>query len=142
MIDLNELADLCAIAEGPDRTLDAAIFRALDMPVPTEFASMKIALTFDEARNAFFQEVGDMVIRYEPPRYTGSLDAAASLVPEDKGFVVGCGRVAGDEPLGGALITPSRTHPFSRDAEPIAVGEGETAELALCAAALRAKAEA
>lgn len=78
---LSELADAVEGLSGPDREMDAAIFRAVDAPLPDEFAGKKIALTFDEARHAFFMDVGsDMVVRYEPPAYTASLDAVLSLV--------------------------------------------------------------
>lgn len=77
----------------------------------------------------------------EPRNYSGSLDAAAMLVPEGMGWLSGWGQTVPDEPMGGAIITPHARfagHHVNNDA--IATGEAATPALALCAAALRARA--
>ncbi|MEW6627614.1 MAG: hypothetical protein AB1431_12595 [Pseudomonadota bacterium] len=132
---LSELADAVEGLSGPDREMDAAIFRAIGAPLPDEFAGKKIALTFDEARHAFFMDVGsDMVVRYEPPAYTASIDAAMTLVPEGIGETPlsvmlqrtweGIGKVRLLDSLGGQVWD----------------GNASTPALALTAAALRARA--
>lgn len=64
--------------EGGSRELDAEIFRALDYQLPDEFASKKISLDWRPDGSAMM-EVGDMVVSYNPPPFTQSLDAAIAL---------------------------------------------------------------
>jgi hypothetical protein len=66
------------------------------------------------------------------PRPTGSLDAAASLVPVGLFWTVAFGQLTPQEPLGGALIS-------RRDGSDVAQAEAATPALALTAAALRAR---
>ncbi|MGF7152494.1 hypothetical protein [Novosphingobium gossypii] len=80
--ELIALAEWCEAAAGADRELDAAVFRSIGAPVPFQFANKLLALTFDEARNAYFADIGEMRVRYEPPAFTASVDAAMTLVPE------------------------------------------------------------
>ena len=80
---LVQLAEHCEAATGPDRETDAAIFQAIGAPVPFQFANKLIALEFNDIENAYFARVSDdMQVRYSPPAYTASLDAAMTLVPE------------------------------------------------------------
>ena len=107
------LAERCEAAEGPDRKLDEAIERATGNY--TAFAHYTLGDDdFDE---------------YVPTRYSASIDAAMSLVPE------GWNRSFTDDPddLGcviGELWTRKRN----------AVGHAATPALALTAACLRARA--
>jgi hypothetical protein len=81
---LVQLAERCEAATGPDRELDAAIFQAIGAPVPFQFANKLIALEFNDIENAYFARVSDdMQVRYSPPAYTASLDAAMTLVPPE-----------------------------------------------------------
>ena len=41
------LADRAEALDGPDREVDAEIFRAIGAPVPFQFANKLVALTFD-----------------------------------------------------------------------------------------------
>lgn len=77
-----ELADAVEKAAGPDRALDVEVFRAIGAPVPFQFASAMVALTYDEASRNYTAPIGDMRVRYEVPAYTGSAEAAAPLIPE------------------------------------------------------------
>ena len=53
------------------------------------------------------------------PRFTRSLDAAMTLVPEGRGWLAGYGRIRPDEPLGGAMITRiAAPTSFAPDAHP------------------------
>lgn len=71
------------------------------------------------------------------PCYTTSLDAAVTLVPPNTYWMIGKGKESADEPLYGAII---ETALLSRRVE-LGVGESDKHEaLALCAAALRARA--
>lgn len=72
MDDLSKLADLCERADAPSRSLDYAIFRA------TSLAAKECWLHWDEHQR-------EMIC----PRYTASIDLAASLIP--KGFLWKCG---------------------------------------------------
>lgn len=131
-MSLNELAARVEALQGPCRKTDAAIFRAIDAPLPAEFAGKKIALTFDEARSAFFMEMGDMVVRYEPPKYTASIDAAMTLVPE------GCEwMLETDYQRRGDPIT-ANINWLDVDGIEHSWATGHSPALALCAASLRA----
>lgn len=144
---LQELAELVEGAEGPSRELDARIFHIIGSPLPSDFAGVKLALTFDEERNAFFMEAGEMIIRYEPPRYTCSLDAAMTLVP--RGWLVSILRGFDDDGEYFAFIELTDSFTVGRGADPeeeVSVrarrGARKTFEdptaLALCAASLKA----
>jgi hypothetical protein len=98
------LAERCEKAAGPDRELDEAIVAAVDagvMDVPR-------ALGLVEG----------------PPRFTASLDAAMTLVPE--GAKVTMQNFGGPGPM--VLVEPNERF-----------AAGTTPALALCAAALRAR---
>lgn len=80
-MDLLSLADRVERLQGPCRETDALIFKAIGAPVPFQFASKMIALSWDEDDGCYFAPFGDMRVRYECPAYTASLDVAASLIP-------------------------------------------------------------
>lgn len=109
--DLLVLAEWCETATGPDRELDAAIQRALGS---------------GSTEHWFADFLGNWVTDDHAPTYTASLDAAMTLAGSDAGFWLAKGRKwaagYGDEfALGDG-------------------GEAATPALALCAAALRARA--
>jgi hypothetical protein len=103
-----ELADAVEKASGPDRALDVEVFRAIGAPVPFQFASAMVALTYDEASRNYTAPIGDMHVRYEVPAYTGSVDAAMGL------FRLGPRQAAGDGPLASDRAAARRAR---RDAE-------------------------
>lgn len=72
------IARLEAASEG-SRELDALIFRAIGAPLPERFASLKLALEWQDDGTALMP-VGEMRVRYEPPAYTTSLDAIVALI--------------------------------------------------------------
>lgn len=86
--DLEALADRVEALSGPDRELDAAIFKAIGAPVPFQFMNKVVALSWDARENCYFAPIGDMRVRYEVPAYSASLDAAMTLVPNNCGFVL------------------------------------------------------
>jgi hypothetical protein len=103
-----ELAERCEQATGPDRELDAAILAAVND--------------------------GHGHVTFETPRYTASLDAAMTLVPEGAQVLL-------------SSINPEkeavdgRWHSIAGDPEATEdTSSGVTPALALCAAALRARA--
>jgi hypothetical protein len=108
---LLQLAERCEKAAGPDRKLDVAIYKAIPE------------------------------LLLEVPAYTASLDAAMQLVPEDFRWWFSCGNIrpTGEPPevqQAFAKVWQSTTaeHDLWR-------GDGATTPaLALCAAALRARA--
>jgi hypothetical protein len=134
-----ELVERCEQATGPDRELDASIFKALGAPVPFQFFNKLVALTFDEAEQCYFAPIGDMRVRYEPPTYTASLDAAMTLVPEGMMFCVT--NVGVDHPTKPDLSRSSAIVGKPDDPKR-GYNTGATPALALCAAALRARASA
>ena len=116
MNKLDELAKHCEEATGPDRSIDGLIAHAIGCTMPDDPAGW-------------------------PPRYTASIDAALTLVPD--GWYWRCGKTTSFQ----AWAVVNRTHPdhcepnkdeffANRDHwKPI-----WTPVLALCAAALRARA--
>jgi hypothetical protein len=110
MTDLLALAERCEAATGTDPDLDTAIHDSVD----AEFAAMS-----DVDRN--------ILRRYIVRKYTSSIDAALTLVPEGYWLKLSAG------PKGGGVCELTlRTRRYVRDAE--------TSALAICAAALRARA--
>lgn len=122
-----DLAARCETAEGPDRALDAAIARAIrwDQDETGEW----------HAAGVFFNDGTIRRTSYavDLPAFTASVDCALTLVSDGMWWLIGKGRTRPDEPLYGVQIL---------DGERV-VAEAETeasAALAICAAALRARA--
>jgi hypothetical protein len=124
------LAERCEQADGPDRELDAEIEACLTSRVTHPLAP---GWTF-EAQNCEWKLARLAEIKFisrasrPAPHYTASLDAAVMLVPE------GCGYDFGKNLLGYAW--GGVTMPDHNEIEISA----DTPALALCAAALRARA--
>lgn len=126
MIDVDAIPALIvrlSNATGPDQALDAAIFRAIGAPVPFQFATALVALTYDEMDECYYAPIGGMRIRYTPPTYTGSMDAALTLVPPLYDWIMG-------HTNGGLTIYASVGDQYDMF--------GNTPPLAMCAASLRA----
>lgn len=117
MTDLLALAAECEKAEGPDRELDGKIAAALGLPhgpwEEVHLEARSVSSGPEQARS-----------------YSGSIDAALTLVPERQGFTL-----SHDGPASvSAMVTPipyRASYTWTRAATPA---------LALCAAALRARA--
>ena len=71
-------------ATGPDRELDAEIFRAIGAPVPFQWLGKVAALSYDEKQKCWCAPIGDMQLRFEHPHYTASIDAAMGLIPSNR----------------------------------------------------------
>jgi hypothetical protein len=142
---MKELAERCEQATGPDRELDMLIDCALKgvIPIyPTEGHPMtpgrggriEAAGTFEllgwidpgEVQRNFSPYGGED--RY--PRYTASLDAAMSLVPEGRGLIY----------KRHGIKNVWRVQIHSGDETTFIEGDAATPALALCAAALKARA--
>lgn len=138
---MHDLAARCEAAEGPDRTLDVEIAVALKIAprfdpsiyiVPLEYRP------YDRSGWVAVDAVHPNGERHccharEVPRYSASVDAALTLIPDGMWWLIGKGRTRPDEPLYGVQIL---------DGERV-VAEAETESsvaLAICAAALRARA--
>jgi len=81
--ELNKLAERVEALTGPDREVDVLVFQAIGAPAPFQFANKLIALEYNDIEQAYFARVSDdMRVRYSPPTYTASLDAAMVLVPD------------------------------------------------------------
>lgn len=145
---LIELATQCEAATGPDRELDCLIACRVNDIEPKWQGKLLIA---GEAGVIGSIDPGNHQRNFSCNRkadgpgsilaYTASLDAAMTLVPEGHGWLAGWGQVTVAEPMGGAKITRhDRFIGYSENYDTIADGEGATPALALCAAALRARA--
>lgn len=110
---LLELAERCEQATGPDRELDAAAHEAAGLPFVMEY--------WTESDTTPQRNLSHV------PRYTASLDAVLTLVPEGRDFtldrITPCGSLA---PCNASIARCS--------------GNAATPALALCAAALRTRA--
>jgi hypothetical protein len=104
-------------ATGPDRELDLDIARLQGVTV--------MRRNWDDTAN----------VEHTFHHYTESFDSARSLVPAGFYWLVSEGRTRDTEPLGGAQVfRPNYL------VEPIAQAEHESAVIALCIAALKARA--
>lgn len=129
------LADRCEREES-SRELDEAIARALNWRVMQERGAPRYWIHPDTPLHAGILDPGYHLAF--PPRFTTSLDAAVTLVPEETFWTMGKGKESDDEPMFGAII--ETTGP-SYAREEIGTGESRHGLApALCAAALRARA--
>jgi hypothetical protein len=134
MSDLLALVELCTAATGPDRELDAAIVKAL---YPD--AHVGIYIVGDEEPTVFHASplVAD---KRTLPAFTGSIDAAMTLAQPNWWW-------SASAPLSPAAYGYSREDQrtpragFEMTEEPYSAGaRAATIPLAICAAALRARA--
>jgi len=121
-----ELADACEKATGPDRELDARIacavkFRDLRPARPDDFDGK-----YGFSPGNIKVETGFLMA----DRYTASIDAALTLVPDGYEWLL-----EGEET---ERHYPPSPWLYKAEVGSIATGEGSTPALALCAAALRA----
>ncbi len=124
--DLMSLADRCEKAQGADRLLDFDIAQMIGL-VPIGAVQMRYAID----PGLFTTTGGDATA---VPRYTASLDAALSLVPEGWAWAVYGG--AREEIVATAYCVPNGGRlPWPDWVTDICAA---TPALALCAAALRA----
>lgn len=112
---LLELADRCEKAAGPDRELDAVIW--LHLPEQESHAWKHEG---DEFSHAYQISGADFI-----PKFTASLDAAMTLVPEGQSVRMGTNS--------GAPWAQCRRHAMSECFN----GSAATLALCICAAALR-----
>lgn len=127
---MTDLAARCETAEGPDRGLDVEIAVAVEREHETRLLR---CLDGAECRAPWRADPYSPGNTIPTPRYTESADAALTLIPDGMWWLIGKGRTRPDEPLYGVQIL---------DGERVAA-EAETeasAALAICAAALRARA--
>jgi len=109
-------------AEAGSRELDAEVFKAIGAPLPSNFGGRK--LEFVECGGFWLMPVGNgHRVRYTPPAYTTSLDAAMSLIPEGWNYCI--------TPRNGVWVRQSEHFPTIH-------GSAATPALALCIAALKA----
>jgi hypothetical protein len=122
---MKELAERCEAATGPDRELDIAILTHPAFGYRDVFEDGRL---FDRGNDGYWSLEGDE--KNGPlPSPTASLDAAMTLVPEGWEWAVGMvegKRIAGCRQPGPGAPCPEI--------------EAATPALALCAAALRARA--
>lgn len=127
---LLELAERCERAEGPDRNLDAVIHKAVT--------------TFDARRaGPGWPDENAPVVPAFPgwrplPDYTASIDAALTLVPDE--HAVDLTWWPGGDRARVLPIYQDGDRWLHRGCDPHYCANAATAELALCAAALRARA--
>lgn len=124
-------------ATGPDRLLDAEIDCAVRFPdlrpaEPDDFAGK-----YGYSPGNIKVDTGFLM----SASYTRSIDAALTLVPDGCGWSAGWGQILPDKPMGEARITRN-AHFIGYDAnyDVIVKANAATPALALCIAALRARA--
>lgn len=140
--ELRVLADRCEAATGPDRELDARIWCVVGVGSPYNAENCWLAATVRPPEmeaaginlsgwlDRYPGEAAAYARSYNVPDYTASLDAAMTLVPE--GCTLQMDNVDGPW---ARIHTPERRHPSPESQETASL------PLALCAAALRARAE-
>lgn len=150
MTDLLALAAECEKAEGPDRALDAKVGAAIRLcpdldlskllyPDAAEFVAeedgaIRVFAKGDDGEMRSFHKRG-------APRYTASIDAALTLVPEGSVWHVmtdfgGLNRAK----VGPAGRPSASVYSGGGPGDHFVTADAETPALALCAAALRARA--
>lgn len=124
------LAERCETAEGPDDVLDADIMAAVH---PELTVHPWVRRTYPNGKRPFFADTSDPdnLNVVSTSRFTASLDAAVTLVPDDYGWQMRRGHVGGGRTVcylwdGKGIWSPTVV--------------AATPALALCAAALRARA--
>lgn len=137
---LIELAERCEKATGPDRELDLAIHRQIN-PEHVTFMDADLAKgmaqlialggdAWEKRKEALFRETN------RSPRYTSSLDAAMTLVPANCCWSI----------IGPLCSGPDKPDHFGADVSEFLTNpeypevRAATPALALCVAALRARA--
>lgn len=121
-MSLLELAKRCEAATEGDRELDVAIW--LHCCGPADREAYEAGLEISEQEAAFRADY-----MMDGARYTASIDAALTLVPEGASYDL---RTAQTAPGALAMIHPTRMRPT-------VTVRGNTPALAICAAALRAR---
>lgn len=125
MANIQDLIDRLVNAKGPDRELDIAICQQVDSN------GYRIE---DDGTILVSGDVGDgpgwFNIGYEVPGYTASVDAALTLVPPAHDWSL---HVNNGEAIVGCM-------PESEDGCDVADSTGATPAIALCIAALKARA--
>lgn len=125
MSSILELAERCEKATGPDRELDCLIFEAQHLLLMPNHRGM----IDGEPTGEYYSPDGNQLPE-RAPRYTASIDASLTLVPQ--GFASAVGTMAfegsASKPWGCYWEPNGKPHTF----------EAATPALALCAAALRA----
>lgn len=136
-----ELIARLEAATGPDQELDALIWCAVFAPADAYVARSKFNGAWciyqgTEMRDASMPRLWEgrgLNARVKP--VTGSFDAARTLVPDGFYWLVSEGRTRATEPLGGAQVfRPNYL------VKPIAEAKHESVIIALCIAALKARA--
>jgi len=130
MSDLLMLAERCESADGPDREIDVRISLSLKGEMYSDWLV---------AENLRYRDEPTGYGRYRPadewvPKYTESLDAAMTLIIEERDFVLSSD-VQNDEATASCGFIDGRGLGYVERT-------AKTAVLALCAAALRARAAA
>lgn len=128
---MQDLIERLTKATGPDRGLDSDILVAIGKEPPLEFGYQRGAESWQ--RHLWYSAHRDVV---EPPHYTTSIDDARTLVPDGCYWIISEGKTRDSEPLGGAQVF----RPSYVAAKPIGEAEHDKVEIALCIAALKARA--
>jgi hypothetical protein len=126
---LLELAERCEQATGPDRELDVRMGEAIDLQAYEGFGIRDTLRLGSIERAVEMAESHQNIWNTALPRYTASLDAAMTLV-DDEGYCA-VKRYDKERP---------RCWAYVGDVDFPSTGIAATPALALCAAALRARA--
>lgn len=131
---LLQLAERCE-REKPSRELDCRMQAALDPMAEDRIRHPSATFNF----TGIHTEEPGCVWNYAVPQYTASLDAAVTLVPEDYSYELTFS-AAGDGAMRRARLWDWRRGPLMIDPTNERSATAKTLPLAVCAAALRARA--
>lgn len=132
--EVMELAERCEKASGPDRELDADIYWAVERKRALHTyntAALGLPIRPEDAPERLQGGLGRAAVRAMAPRYTESVDAVMWLLPAGMDYELKS--LAYRKGHGATLWEPSSEFNVGRS-------DAATAALALCAAALRARA--
>lgn len=127
-----DLVSRLQMAFGPDRGLDCDIFVATaESPFVSYYPDCVLAT------------LGGFVARLEVSdiqSFTGSVDHALALLPPDCDWLIGRGQTVPDEPPYGAQVFNASSGRMVEMPPPIAESEHPVLAIAICIAALKARA--
>lgn len=130
---------------APDRDLDAVIAVAITPTVKTADDMTYARERYRDGSDATHPGHYFMVSRSgasarTAPEYTKSVDAALTLLPEECDWLLGKGQTRPDEPPFGVQVFPARSGRMVEMPPPLSEGEHPLVAIAICMAALKARA--
>lgn len=132
-------------AFGPDRDLDAAIAVVTTKTVRTDDDLVYARLRERDGSDAthpghYFIKSRSGASARTAPNFTRSVDDALTLLPEGHDWLIGKGQTRSDEPPFGVQVFPAGSGRMIEMPPPLGEGEHPSLAIAICIAALNARA--